>query len=76
MICLNLSRYQVQYDRVNGVALVVDKWHGTLQTVPLNQHKTSLQEANKASSMKEDDMKAGRKESTPIIVEGIQNKEP
>ncbi len=76
MVCLNLSRYQVQYDRVNGVALVIDKWNGTVRTVPLDQHKSSLQEPKGDSSLKENKMKTGRKEASLIIIEGIQNKEP
>jgi hypothetical protein len=76
MIFLNLSRYQVQFDRVNRVALVVDKWNGTVQTVPLGKHNSSLQEPKKSLSSKENDMKEERKEATPVIIEGIQNKEP
>lgn len=79
LIYLNFNRYQVHYDRDRGVASVVDKWRGTVQTVPLNEQKFFVQEPRKAFSLKNDgdnNMKAQKQKITPAVIEGIQNKEP
>ncbi len=79
LIYLNLNRYQVQYDRARGIAVVVDKWNEKVQTVNLNQQDAVSERPKKALSSQNDindRLKPRERKTPPEVIEGIQNKEP
>ena len=76
---LLMNRYQVRYDHGNGATSVLDKWTGTVQTIPVNKKDASSKGLNKAYPKRNDvgnSMKARTPKPMPAIIDGIQNKEP
>ncbi len=79
LIYLNLSRYQVQYDRGRGIAVVVDKWNGKVQTVHLNKQNPVSERPKKTPALEndvQDRLKSKERKIALGVIEGIQNKEP
>ena len=73
------NRYQVQYDYSKGVAVIVDKWDGTVQSFNLKQRDIALGGYKKNSTFENNiNSRPQPKEQRilPEIIEGIQNKEP
>ena len=76
---LLMNRYQVRYDHGNGTTSVLDKWTGTVQTIPVDKKDASSKGPNKAYPKRNDvgnSVKTGAPKPMPAIIDGIHNKEP
>ena len=76
---LLMNRYQVRYDHGNGATSVLDKWTGTVQTIPVDKKDAFSKGPDKAYPKKNDvenSVKARAPKPMPAIIDGIQNKEP